>query len=233
MLPRWLSWLLPSVCPGCARDIRGDGPVCAMCWASFRPAEPTPAPEGIRRYHALAAFESPLRELVLSFKYRGKGYLGAALADFMSRGASPWVGEAEILLPIPAPAGRRILRGYHPAEVLACDLGKRLKIPVAARALRRRHGFPSQTSLDRRRRAENAARSFAAGWGISKTAGRRVLIVDDVCTTGATLSACAALLLEAGAVSVDAVVLAQEALSPPRHGPKSAGPAPILDEAVG
>jgi len=211
----------------------GDGPVCALCWASFQPAERFGTPPGLSRFQALSAFASPLRDLIHSFKYRGKGYLGAALAAYMVRASAPWVHESALIVPVPAPPVRRILRGYHPASVLAAGLGQSLGVPVASRALRRRHGYPSQTSLGRRERGENAAASFVAGWGISRTRGRRVLIVDDVCTTGATLSACARILLFAGAASVDALVLAQESLGEGAGKPRPPLLPRILDEAVG
>ena len=232
MFRRLVSWLLPAVCPGCHRDLQTRGPVCDACWEAVSPPAPAPLPVGIDRYQALAAFEPPLRELILSFKYRGKDYLGRSLGEWMGENAARWTLESHVIVPVPSPTLRRIARGYHPADVLASALGKRLNRPTARYALRRRHGFPSQTALDRQDRAENAERSFSSGWHTGPLKGCRVLLVDDVSTTGATLSACARLLRISGARSVDAVVLAQEALKASGKPPKPPA-VPLLDAALG
>src|SRR5581483_8476964 len=155
-----LAWILPAVCPGCRWDLVGPGPVCPTCWAALSLPSPAPAPTGVDRYGAVAAFEPPLRDLILSFKYRGRDYLGKALAARLAERAPAWIGECTVVVPVPSPAVRRIRRGYHPADVLAASLGRFLRRPVVFSALRRRHGFPSQTALDRHDRGENAMRSF-------------------------------------------------------------------------
>lgn len=227
-----MSWLLPAVCPGCQRDLPVSGPVCAECWAAIMPPASAPLPIGIDRYQAAAAFEPPLRDLILSFKYRGKDYLGRWLGTWMGKKLLPWAGECTLIVPVPSPAWRRVRRGYHPADVLADAVAKHLRRPVAPRLLRRRHGYPSQTTLDRRDRGENASKSFALGWRPARVEGKKVLLVDDVSTTGATLSVCAGLLRFAGARSVDAVVLAQEALKSGATSTKAAV-VPLLDAVAG
>jgi ComF family protein len=187
--------------------------VCAACWASIRPAPAAPRPSHLDQFRALADFSGPLRDVVLSFKYRGKGYLARPLGEWMAAHAPDWTRDCDLVVGVPAPFRRRVFRGYHPAGVLAGVVARRLQRPFETRALRRLGGFPSQTALDRRHRRENAERSFSAGSRAANVRGLRVLLVDDVSTTGATLSRCAELLRRAGAVSVTGLVLAQEGLA--------------------
>jgi ComF family protein len=119
------------------------------------------------------------------------------------------VPEADVIVPVPLSGWRRRTRGYNQSEALARALARELGLPLAPRALsRRKHAPPQARSATAEERRRNVEGAFAAR--AEPVAGRRVLLLDDVTTTGATLRACAAALKEAGARSVYAVAFARE-----------------------
>ena len=119
-----------------------------------------------------------------------------------------WAERFDALVPIPIHSVRRRERGYNQAEEIAKEASRYLGIPVVANALKRTRATVSQTKLNREDRRANLEKAFAARVrdGIR---GKRLLLVDDVYTTGATIGRCAELLLEAGAASVGVLALAR------------------------
>ncbi len=195
-------------------------PLCEPCGRPLhrRLAEPpgvpvglgAPLPPRLVQQEWCAAFTGPVRAAIHALKYRGERRLaeplGAALAARWERAGR----GGDLLVPVPVHASRRRERGFDQAEDLARVCGRRLGLPVAA-TLERRHRTTAQHSLGRGERARNlggafTARSASAG-GMH---GRWVILVDDVSTTGATLSECAAALLEGGARAVSALTVARE-----------------------
>jgi competence protein ComFC len=217
---RLLDLLLPAccalcghgaepVCPACARALPLlDGPACARC------GKPTVAPVGDCRECrgrrlgfeaavAAVAFEGRGRDLVLRFKEGGLRGLAATAAGLVATVcAAP---ECDVLTWVPGDRWRTLRRGYHPAHELALGLADRWGVParplLAAAPLRRR-----QRGLDHVARRRNVRGAFRPA---SALAGERIAVVDDVFTTGATLSACAAALRREGAGPVTAVTLAR------------------------
>jgi ComF family protein len=119
-------------------------------------------------------------------------------------------GDGDLLVPVPVHASRRRERGYDQAELIAAAAGRALRLPMLP-AVERTRATTAQYRLDRRHRAANVATAFAVRPGyVARVAGRHVVLVDDVVTTGATLSASAGALLLAGAASVAAVTVARE-----------------------
>jgi ComF family protein len=114
-----------------------------------------------------------------------------------------------VVVPVPLHPTRLAERGYNQAALLAAAAARELPAPLEPRALRRRRPTLQQAHLARARRLENVAGAFAPGPRAPSVLGRRVLLVDDVATTGATLAACARALREAGAASVTPVVVAR------------------------
>jgi ComF family protein len=100
------------------------------------------------------------------------------------------------------------MRSYNQAALLANALGKLTQKPVLVDALQRHKPTPSQGGLDRKRRQRNVARAFTVRQS-DRVAGKRILLIDDVLTTGATVNACARTLLQSGAKAVDVLVLAR------------------------
>jgi len=119
----------------------------------------------------------------------------------------------DLLVPVPVHAERRRRRGYDQAELIATAAAQTLRLPISP-LLERVRATTAQFDLDRRSRATNVTGAFAlrpgGPRGPAPLGGRWIVLVDDVVTTGATLSACAAPLLDAGAVGVSAVTVARE-----------------------
>lgn len=140
------------------------------------------------------------RQLVLGLKYRRGKHLAGPLADLVA----PLVpAGVDALVPVPLHENRVRERGFNQSELLANELGARVGRPVLAAALNRVRETPSQTGLSPSERVENVRGAFAAA---ERLDGQHVLLVDDVCTTGATLYACARTLRRAGVASVQAIV---------------------------
>ena len=159
-------------------------------------------------YHGLApgAVLSPLGRALRGFKDRGDRHAGRCLCAMFVTTVSPALVGADLVVAVPSDRGRVRVRGFAPAAWFARALAARLGLRVEATALRRRSGLPPQRGLDGAARRVNAARAFTLG--PSPVAGYRVVLVDDVATTGATLAACTRLLHERGAARVVCTVLA-------------------------
>ena len=200
------------LCPACVDNLpRLKTPYCRIC------AEPNarslcrwcssiaPGFDGLRAPYLM---EGHLREAIHALKYRGiraaAPQLAELLADFVKSHSIP----GDELVPVSLHPRRLRERGYNQSELLARELSKRTGLPVTAGALiRARDSGPQVQTISRERRRENVSGSFQCQGDMT---GRRVILVDDVATTGSTLSACASALKAAGAASVWALVLARE-----------------------
>jgi len=160
--------------------------------------------DGIR---SAAYFEGVLREAIHRFKYRGGQALAQPLGQLMVEHWSDYHIPAEVLIPVPLHPTRLAERGYNQAALLARELGANIGLPVEASSLTRIRATALQVNLDVAARRENVRGAFRCL--DDRMAGRRVVLIDDVCTTGATLSACALALREAGVGSVWAYTLAR------------------------
>lgn len=152
-------------------------------------------------------FDGPLRDAIHRLKFAGERYLARPLAEVL---ATAWLvapSPVDVLVPVPLGIERERQRGYNQSALLAREAGRLLGLPVAERALVRSRETPPQVGLPREARLVNLHGAFAADE--TAVAGRSPLLIDDVSTTGATLTACAAALRAAGARSVSALVLAK------------------------
>ncbi|MBN1261036.1 MAG: ComF family protein [Anaerolineae bacterium] len=162
----------------------------------------------MQRSRAVFLYKEPIRGAIHALKYRGGRQVAAALGQTM---AASWLGyamEADLLAPVPLYPGREARRGYNQATLLARELGKHLGIPMAPHVLYRVRNTLSQTKLSREQRRTNVVNAFVCAEGLDLT-GCRVVLIDDVMTTGATLQACAGVLLNVGAEAVNAFTLAR------------------------
>jgi ComF family protein len=225
---RLLDAALPARCPGCG--VEGP-PLCAACATALDarldlPAGiaiglPSDVPAPLLQLEWCAPFSGVVRTALHELKYSGEqrlsGPMGAAIARRWRR-----VGTGgDVVVPVPVHAERRRRRGYDQAELIARVAAAELNLPCAS-ILERSRATIAQFDLDRAARAVNVTGAFRLRLGaadgptrrhappVGPLAGRWVILVDDVVTTGASLAACATPLIEAGAVGVSAITVARE-----------------------
>lgn len=196
-----------ACCPGCGESLAGpqEQPrVCGRC-------REKPRPWGCLL--ACGPYDGVLRELILAYKFEARLDLGrrlqeCALAAF-ERGLErfPELAACQALVPVPLHPRRLLMRGFNQSRELARLLSARRGLPILQEALVRVRRTVPQMELKREERAENIRGAFAARAG--HVAGRSLLLVDDIMTTGSTLEECARALLGAGAARVDVLVLAR------------------------
>jgi predicted amidophosphoribosyltransferase len=195
--------LLPPLCAACGRSCRPDAVLCTRCARRLAAAEPLlgMGPPGLDRAWSSAPHEDVARDLVAALKFRRLLPVAELMAERIQ-----WLAPAHMLsgaiVPVPTATARVRSRGFDPAGELAGALAERLEAPVE-RCLRRRGGG-RQVGRRRAERVGHPPRIQAHG-----RAPRSVLLVDDVLTTGATLSACAKALRAAGAARVVSVTFAR------------------------
>lgn len=167
-------------------------------------------PEGLVQLESCASFSGPARAALHALKYDGERRLAEPLGVLLARRwARAGVG-GDVLIPVPIHPERRRERGFDQAELLATAAGRHLRLPVMT-VLRRAQRTAAQHSLGRVERARNIRGAFAVQPGSGgRVRGRWPILIDDVVTTGATLSGCAAELLAAGALAVSALTVARE-----------------------
>jgi ComF family protein len=212
-----LDLLLPPTCPGCGREGAILCPGCAR-WLERRLDEPPgvplglpwPLPPGLVQLEWCAAFTGPVRAAVHAHKYRGDRRLAEPLGRAM---AERWrrVGVAgDLVVHVPVHASKLRERGFDQARDLARTCGRALGLR-AVDALERAERTAAMHALGRVERARNVGGAFRVRPGLERAvAGRHALLVDDVLTTGATMSGCARALLAAGALSVSGLAVARE-----------------------
>jgi len=204
-LPRWrdrlLHALLPAPCLECGQPLPAAGTVlglCAPCRGRLRPVPDN----GLLL--ALWSYEAPLDAVIQALKFRRLDYLGRHLGAAMAARWGETLAGADLVVPVPLHWRRRLSRGYNQAERIARALAGRLGLPLAPVLVRQR-ATPPQTSLGREERRANLRRAFRLRRA-ARIQDRRIVLVDDVATTGATLEAAASILEKGGAAAVIAVV---------------------------
>lgn len=187
-----VRWIADPICDRCGIPTGAPVDACAAC-ASRRP--------GFRRVRAAALYAGAARDTLISFKLTGERRAARAIGSWMAEAAGAVDGDCVTFVP----ATRRSLRerGFNPAAALARAVARATGLPLAS-LLRKTRETPDQAGLGAQERRRNLAGAFAARWS-----PRRVLLVDDIVTTGATAEACAAALRAAGAGQIDVLAFAR------------------------
>jgi ComF family protein len=199
-----LDLVFPPQCVGCGRV----GVMwCEACREEVPHAirEGIPRPKGIKGIRAAAVFEGSIREVIHALKYEGGTSFATPLADLIAMRVHFGRGKPDAILPVPLHPTRQAQRGYNQSALVGRRLAEIWHIPFSDALLIRERDTPSQVGLNNRERQQNVRGAFRASKALNH---RRVLLIDDVCTTGATLGACAEACLAAGARGVWAVIIA-------------------------
>ncbi|KZB99253.1 hypothetical protein AU375_04513 [Methylobacterium radiotolerans] len=233
-LPRGVvSLVYPPTCAGCGSATADPGAFCPSCWSSLRLIEepvcqrygtpfaldlgvgPLVSPRAIAeppvfgRARAVALYDAVARRIVHRLKYEDRLDLAGVMARMMAASGRTLIAEAECLVPVPLHRGRLWRRRFNQSALLARAIAASAGRPCVATALVRVRAMRSQVGLSRAARAENLSGAFRVTAAEQhRIRGRRVLLVDDVMTTGATGNAAARALLRGGATSVDLLTFA-------------------------
>ena len=206
-----LDWLFPPRCLVCHSFMKVPKGLCAGCLAKWPVFLPRlfilPEAEHCRRVCAAGIYRGLLHDLVIRLKYRKEERLAWLLGDRMTEMLDPETAY-DLILPVPLHSKRLKERGFNQALLLARRIGKRRGILVDPFLLEKRRMTPSQAGLSADGRRKNLKDAFELR-DSDKVKGKKILIVDDVYTTGTTIEAAARLLLKAGAEEITALVAAR------------------------
>lgn len=233
-----LDIILPPRCLSCGAVLGSAGLLCPICWTRTHfiapplcascglpfAADPlqtgsehgttclacTATPPRFRRARAAVVYDDASRPMILRFKHGDRTTAAPGLAAMMRRAGQELFGEIDLIAPVPLHRWRLFHRQYNQAALLAQAIGAAEGLEVIPDLLVRQRATKSQGGLGRRQRRRNVAGAFAVRAGVAKRVrGQRILLIDDVMTTGATLEACTRALRRAGASAVDCLVLAR------------------------
>ncbi|HXI09988.1 MAG TPA: ComF family protein [Thermodesulfobacteriota bacterium] len=235
MLESLVDMLFPPVCPLCEKEI-AKGSLCAQCSRSFWehrikepfcpvcgvpfPNSPGPGhkcgeclatPRPFVEARSACVYAPGVDAAVKAFKYGGRSMLAEALGGLLIESAATFSAKPDLIMPVPLHKRRLRGRGFNQSLLLARVLSNGLSVKLDYLSLRRVRHTAQQTGLKHDEREKNVAGAFSLSAG-SAVSGSRVLLVDDVYTTGATIAECSKVLKKAGA-EVYAITLARAGVS--------------------
>ena len=228
-----LGLVYPPTCAGCSAATADAGAFCPACWSGLRlideplcdrlgipfavdlgigrllSPQAFAQPPVFARSRAVALYDDVARGLVHRLKYEDRHDLARPMARMMSAAGRELIADADCVMPVPLHHWRLWRRRFNQAALLARPIADSAELPFLPQALSRRRPTRTQVGLSRAARTENLAGAFQVPPAYRHlVAGRRVLLVDDVRTTGATGNAAARALLRAGASAVDLLTFA-------------------------
>jgi ComF family protein len=227
-----LDVALPTLCIACREPVEGDG-VCAACWGKLAFIAPPycpklgipfvydPGPEllsmeaianppAYARARAAVRYDEVARTLVHALKYHDRTDLAPIMGRWMARAGRELLDGADLLVPVPLHWRRGFSRRYNQSGALARAIARHSGVQLNGNVLRRVRATEQQVGLSRSQRASNVQGAFQVSADRRPDVqGRRIILVDDVLTTGATVDACARALLRAKAAGVDVLVFAR------------------------
>jgi ComF family protein len=227
-----LDIALPQLCPACREPVRGAG-LCATCWSKLSfiappycerlgipfafdagpgllSMEAIADPPAYGRARAAVRYDEVASTLVHALKYGDRLDLAPVMAGWMANAGRELLAEADAIVPVPLHWQRQWTRRYNQSALLAQVMAKTCGKPVAYDALERVKATRAQVGLGKSERARNVQGVFRVPpESRAAVAGRRLVLVDDVLTSGATVDAAARALLRAGAAAVDVLVFAR------------------------
>jgi ComF family protein len=230
---RALDLALPPLCPACREPLADPGGLCASCWSRLtfitRPYcerlgipfayDPGPGvlsleaitdPPAYSRARAAVRYEDVSRALIHAFKYGDRLDLAPTLARWTAQAGSELLDGADALIPVPLHRRRLWARRFNQAAMLAERISQSCGVPAQHDVLERVRPTEQQFGLTRAQRAANVQGAFrVSGEGKTAIRGKRLVLIDDVMTSGATADTCARTLLRGGALTVDVLVFAR------------------------
>ena len=233
-LRRLVDSVLPPRCLHCQAMVDGDGALCADCWPLFDflapplcdscgfPFEYDPGPRDtvcgachahpphFDRARSVLVYDENSRKLVLDFKHGDCTWPAPAFGRWLARAGGEMIGEADLAVPVPLHRSRLYARRYNQASLLALALGRETGLAVEPELLARHRPTPPQGRMSASARRRNVRGAFRLRAGFEDVVrGKRILLIDDVLTTGATAGECARSLKRGGAAAVDVLTLAR------------------------
>lgn len=229
---RLIDFLVPPKCLGCHDPVAEPASLCQSCWNrlklidapvcdvlgvpfAYDQGEGAVSPAALadpppwNRARAAVAFDDASRKIVHALKYRDTQEAGLFMARLMGRAGRQLIEEADVIIPVPLHRFRLWRRRFNQAAFLSQRIARQFTKSYRTDLLQRGKASRSQVGLSFEERRKNVAKVFqVTAEGVGYLSGRKVLLVDDVLTTGATAGSCAAMLKKAGAAQVDVLTFA-------------------------
>jgi ComF family protein len=232
-----LDLALPPRCIGCGERVDRTGLACAACWSKLTFIAPpfcdccgAPFDFGIEGVHRCAAcyaappsydraraaviYDEGSRGLILGFKHGDRLHAAPAFGAWIARAGAELLADADLIVPVPLHRWRLLRRRYNQAALIAEHAGRHAGVTHLPDLLERHRATPSQGDMGPAARARNVAGAFRLNpRHADRIKGSRIVLVDDVLTTGATIGACARVLRRGGAARIDVLTLARVVLA--------------------
>lgn len=234
MLSRALNLVFPPQCLSCDTLVEEHGTLCLECWQGIRfitdplcaccglPFEYALGKEALcgdcmrehpvyTRARAIFRYDDHSRKLVTRLKYADQTQLASVYGTWLAKFGKELIGVSDVIIPVPLHYWRFVQRRYNQSALLAQSLRKQCHLPILPDGLKRiRHTKP-QPGLTRKQRIDNVRGAFRVpDKYIGAIKGKNILLIDDVMTTSATITACSKALLDTGATSVNVLTLARK-----------------------